>query len=120
MKNKIVKLFLFSAGLVVYAATYMATTVKDPFCPDLTYKKDSTINAELSKKSLFISHGIWGKACDTLWITVKDSAGADYNFYADAGCAAARTAELKLKGVIVVKMDTLMFKRDTILRKSCP
>lgn len=119
MKNKKPYLALMF-GLTCYAALYVATSVrKDPTCNDATYAALAKIEDSVSTINGHIYSQVSGMLCDVIEIGFVNSNTQQYATVGDSVCAFASKLGFPLKSVVIVTVDTVLSKKDTLYTTQC-
>lgn len=118
MKNTFNPGLILLVGLFVYSLIYVATT-KSERIPCSMEQQNSILNTEIRKMPDYSGYFFTGTNCDSLILMLYYNSSADYSAKADSGCAALKKANLIGKSIVIITMDTVAHKRDTIVRRFC-
>ena len=108
-------------GLFFYATFYIATSVQEkPVCENVNIETLYKIQDSAAKIKVHLYHRIDGMSCDILEIGLVKTNQQQYTTVGDSICNYADKLGFPLKSVMVIEVDTVLSKRDTLYTTKCP
>lgn len=107
-------------GLLFYATFYTATSVKEEICENFNYTAYYKIVDTASRINGYLGNNITGMQCDVFEISVLQGSQQQYATVGDSICNYAAKIGFPLKSVMVIMIDTVLRKSDTIYTTQCP
>ena len=106
-------------GILFYAVLYTATSKKQ-FCDNFNYTAYYKVVDSATNINGHLYNGISGINCDMFEISLIQANQQQYATVGDSICNYAAEVGFPLKSVMVIMIDTVLRKADTLYTKQCP
>ena len=110
---------ILSLTILFYSLLYLATSKVVP-CED-DCAKIAALDTTLVNKYKYVSYAYRcarSYSIDTLCVFVKDTAGINWNLFADTVCLYANSVGLYQQEILLIKISAS--SADTVAKKKCP